>query len=112
MVAASFDSATVIVATESVSAITTAYRDGSPIATFPAPNHDCFGGGVSIAVAPSGDTAAVGINCSRPWYAASVPGTSIYQIATGALVQTLPGDALLSWDGSRFAQEDAVIWCR
>ena len=41
-----------------------------------------------------------------------MPGTTLYETATGAPVQRIPNVyPVLSWDGNRFA-DGAVIWCR
>jgi WD40 repeat protein len=110
-VGASFDGRTVV-ATEMSARSYTVYRDGTAIATFPRPSTGCFGGASGIVIAPGGGTVGSGFSCSRAWTSATVPATSIYETATGALVQTLPGEIqAFSWDGSRFA-EGALIWCR
>lgn len=113
-IAGSFDGDTILIPTGDLyaGAATTVYRDEAPIATLPGAGWDCFGGGPYMVLAPGGGTAGVGFSCSRPWFSQTVPGTKLYDTATGALVQSLPVFfPVLSWDGSRFAQ-GAVIWCR
>ena len=112
MIAASFDSRTVVVLGESASPSNTAYRDGVAIATLPGTGFRCTGGTPFVLMAPGGGTLGLGYGCSRDWTSPTVPGTSFYETTTGAFVQKVPRVyPILSWDGNRFA-DGAVIWCR
>jgi len=109
---ASVDSRTIVVLGESATPTTTAYRDGTPLATMPVTGSSCLGGTPVVAISPDGGTVALGFACSRPATAPTPPGTMLYATTTGAFVQKIPGATpVLSWDGDRFAS-GAVIWCR
>ena len=58
-----------------------------------------------------GSIVAVGSYCSRPWELGVNPQSELYDVASGNLIQSLPGQPLLSSDGTMLAL-GAALWCR